>query len=48
MSLPTMEEGTVTGILRKLPPVNPIPMKRNIPTKEGEKVRLQGEWELKT
>ena len=30
------------------PPVNPIPMKRSIPTKEGEKVRLEGEWELKT
>ena len=32
----------------KLPPVNPIPMKRNILTKEGEKVHLEGEWELKT
>ena len=43
-----MKEGTVTGILQKLPPVNPIPMKKNILTKEGEKVRLEGEWELKT
>ena len=48
MSPPTMKERTVTGILQKLPPVNPILMKRNIPTKEGEKVRLEGEWELKT
>ena len=43
-----MNEGTVTGVLQKLPPVNPIPMKRKILTKEGEKVRLEGEWELKT
>ena len=32
----------------KLLPVNPTPMKRSILTKEGEKVRLEGEWELKT
>ena len=45
---PTMKKRTVTGTLQKLLPVNPTPMKRSILTKEGEKVRLEGEWELKT
>ena len=48
MFLPTMKEKTVTGNAQKLHPVNPIPMKRNTLTREGEKVRLEGEWELRS
>ena len=48
MPPPTMKKRTVTGTLQKLLLVNPTPMKRSILTKEGEKVRLEGEWELKT
>ena len=33
---------------QKLHPVNPIPMKRNTLTRGGEKVRLEGEWELRS
>ena len=48
MFLPTMKERTVTGNVQKLHPVNPIPMKRNTLTRGGEKVRLKGEWELRS
>ena len=46
--LPTMKERTVTGNAQKLHPVNPIPMKRNTFTRGGEKVCLEGEWELRS
>ena len=48
MSLPTMKERTATGNAQKLHPVNPIPMKRNTLTRGGEKVRLEGEWDLRS
>ena len=41
-------ERTVTGNAQKLHPVNPILMKRNTLTRGGEKVRLEGEWELRS
>ena len=48
MSLPTMKDRTVTENAQKLHPVNPIPMKKNTLTRGGEKVRLEGEWELRS
>ena len=41
-------ERTVTGNAQKLHPVNPILMKRNTLTRGGEKVHLEGEWELRS
>ena len=48
MFLPTMKEMPVTRNAQKLHPVNPILIKRNTLTRGGEKVRLGGEWELRS